>query len=740
MSSFHEAPNPFPSIDEDQEELSLESVNRSELYQVPSFISSSEVGAGRLMRRESDHGDDGAEVLGDVEEYKVDSVDYQKARAADYTGTNVVPTSNPETGAIDHQTANISDEEWMPIAKARGWGPIAHIKKIGGTYGFHRVPGAGAAKRFNGFYMPPNMDVPSPSQMGFQIDGLVKVKNIVSNDETATLIIREENAKCLLIRPVFECMHQFGSYGINRMYTETFQGIDRMEWKQPDWMKDSRVQRKRIFDLTLPMSRSSAAFDAAGTGYIVGEGLTASVITQTLDILQQLQLGIRALEIPIAVNIANSEVWATWGVPNVPLARVLKDIDEFLSENQNEVIILAMKHTTLLDDNLATIDHELLDAGLGVLPGEKAHMLVAKYLEKYLALYDKLSTMSEPRQNPSVAELVSKKARVLYFWEGQQVLCLNYTQCQATPGWEVPSGNYSRFTFGKPYKLGTRPLGTGRSGSVVLEPACIMPSKESTAAFRPNSLYKKMLAFINATSGNETLSTVDTPCWLMDEPGPGLHEPNLLIELDAYLILDELQMHEKNTLLAGDKDIFTAGEPLSWRSGAERMNFNLLVWFFKKGNRDLFMRPNIISLEMIHPALIQRITEANQNRQDCGIALHCKDSGSCWAMTLAKGENGCIEENDAVSTLTDYANDELPLWAKALIALAVIVFASLLVVCCCCCCMNTYKMVKGARQKTEEQGLVAAADEAAAEELAEEVAQEPAESRQQAEEEGNLEF
>lgn len=685
----HAASDPFPHIDDD--DLVATAID----VEPQTLLSSNSLSAHRrLLRREvldsKGVGDDGP---GDLEEFDnfttpqiaPSNADRPLHAPAQQYSSDQPAASNEE--ASQTNASSVLPSVWMPLARAAGWAPLH--ESTGWMHhqgmGYHRMPGAGAARHFSGNNPPFNLDLPQAK--GIEHDGIIRIKVASGGDTTLELMTREENAKCLLVKPVFECMYDHGSYGINRLFTESWNDIIDMGWEQASWMDNPNVQRKRLFDLTLPMSRSSAAYDVAGSGYLVGQSVTASVVSQTLDIYQQLNLGVRALDVPIAVKIADNQLWATWGIPNILLTRVLKDIRQFLEENKHEVVILSARHATLLDDNVATIAHELLTPAAGVLPAEEIHMQVGRYLGEWLGIYENLVRLSEPRHNPVIQDMVSSQVRVMYFWEGQQVLCLNYTQCTLTPGWEQPSGLYSRFAFGQPYPIGTRPPGAGRRmGDIVIEPACIMQSMEATAAFRPNSMYKKLLAFINATSNNETVFTQQPGCWPQNSPGPGLHQPNLFIEADLYLILDEIQMTSKNGMLATEAEAFTYGEPLTWRSDAERLNFNLLVWFFKQGNRDMFMRPNLISLDMIQPSIIKRITEANQETIDCGMAMHCKDSGSCWAMSMKHSDkSSCIDEDDATKALYNHANNVLSIWLRLLIGL-IVAISILMCICCGCAC------------------------------------------------------
>merc|ERR1719158_1794768 len=52
---------------------------------------------------------------------------------------------------------------------------------------------------------------------------------------------------------------------------------------------------------------------------------------------------------------------------------------------------------------------------------------------------------------------------------------------------------------------------------------------------------------------------------------------------------------------------------------------------------------------------IIRIIEAQQKRPECGWAIYCKSSGSCWADTLLGAEDKCIPEKIVQQTLKEHA-------------------------------------------------------------------------------------
>merc|ERR1719401_1919605 len=94
--------------------------------------------------------------------------------------------------------------------------------------------------------------------------------------------------------------------------------------------------------------------------------------------------------------------------------------------------------------------------------GQMVHEAMYSQFEKMLGTYSTLSNVATggSLENPLVSKLVASNVRVIYFWEGQQVLCLDLAECSHTPGWEKGPAGYN-LAFGEPKALGERPMEPG---------------------------------------------------------------------------------------------------------------------------------------------------------------------------------------------------------------------------------------------------------------------------------------
>jgi len=169
--------------------------------------------------------------------------------------------------------------------------------------------------------------------------GLVHVKDEITM-EGQRLQAEERNAACLdeQNRPITECMEKYGSYGIRRLYTESFHSMVQMGWERADWMADMEVQNQHLFQLTLPMTHLSGS-------YKVENGQPTAQM-QKLRISQQLRLGVRALDLPVVVSAEGILQTASDKYLTEKLDTVLLDVKRFLETHENEVVFLFLrKHT-----------------------------------------------------------------------------------------------------------------------------------------------------------------------------------------------------------------------------------------------------------------------------------------------------------------------------------------------------------------------------------------------------------
>merc|ERR1740138_1860489 len=129
---------------------------------------------------------------------------------------------------------------------------------------------------------------------------------------------------------------------------------------------------------------------------------------------------------------------------------------------------------------------------------------------------------------------------------------------------------------------------------------------------------------------------------------------------DGYVTFTEEEESVQAERMRGVKAIYTRGEGYTARTDSERANYLLLTWFLKKANQELFTKPNIILFEFVGSAAVPilRIIEAMQSRPECGYAIYCKDTGSCWADTMLGAEDKCISEDDVLKKLQEHADGE----------------------------------------------------------------------------------
>jgi len=386
------------------------------------------------------------------------------------------------------------------------------------------------------------------------------------------------------------------------------------------------------------------------------------VVSQNLDFHQQLQLGVRLFDVRVAYSAEAKLVYISHGALMIPLATALKDMRKFLDQHEREVIVLDMHE----DENAEKLHLTPLveeDASIARVPGELVHEVVACEMKDMLANYKTLSELPEGGNgsagNPTIGALTDAGVRVVYFWNSQQVLCTNFTDCLQTPGWHPPAREEGFvFAFGPPYEIGKRKNTTvGNLPAKIVEPGCHTHSSFFTKDATSEHLMSKLKHFAN----NMTDLTLEhrPACYPVGIPLPDIHSPTLWYTMDAFVTpSDKEQAAQAARMKNGVKAIYTRGEGFTARTEAERTSYLLLNWFLKINNREQFSKPNGIMMEFAGAgaASIIRIIEAQQGRPECGFAIYCKDSGSCWADTLLSKEDECLAEADVLQKLMDHAN------------------------------------------------------------------------------------
>jgi hypothetical protein len=542
-------------------------------------------------------------------------------------------------------------------------------------------------------------------------DGVVEIVAPASTDSEKTKL-EELTEECMQDLPTSECMEKFGSYGVRKLYTETWDNINKLGYTRPGWMSHPEVQKRRFFDITFPGTVSSGTFAITGEDAVTSGNTPFGIVSQNLDFYQQLQLGVRAFEIRVAYSTEAKLVYISHGALMMPFATALRDMRRFLEEHEREVIILDVKKDPNADVNHLQPLHEEETTPSRV-PGQLVHEAAACELKEMLATYAVLTQLpgNEQAENPTIGALTNIGAQVIYYWDTQQVLCTTFDECSTTYGWwPADSGNGMPFAFGAPYELGTRiNVVGGQTLAKIIEPGCLTHSTFYTQDDQPEMLLKKIKTFAKAQASKTAESR--PKCFPASAPFPAEHSPTIMYTVDGYVTSTPEEQNMQADRMRGVKAIYTRGEGYTARTDSERTNYLLLTWFFKKGNQELFTKPNLVLFEFAGSAAVPilRIIEAMQGRPECGYAIYCKDTGSCWADTMLGAEDKCIPEDDVLKKLEDHAEvqEDTTRWV---IYVTVVGVSFLVTVCACCCIVKMFQIMKGPRRDKEVEEPLAEAE------------------------------
>lgn len=495
--------------------------------------------------------------------------------------------------------------------------------------------------------------------------GKVQVARDVKTD--SELVKLEANVnECLMGQTLPDCWQKYGSYGIRRLYAEEYEDILYEGLVRPDWMEHPNVQKSKLFSLTLPGSHHSGAYtvqgeheDRVNNGY--------GVLTQNLNIAQQLEVGIRFFQFGIAWAIKAKRLYVSHGYLTIPLKVALQAINTFLKRHTSEVVVISLrKDMSILDYNsdveyLKVLQDEEKDPYR--IPGQTVHTEVMAVLGKLVATYERLLELppDESLENPSVAICQELDMRVFYFYEGQQVLCPDHDACEKTPGWTVNQDSRA-LPFGPPLKMGQRQEaedGVSSQKVRVIEPGCIFHSATVQPQDKPDQAAKSTKLF---TEKMQDFAKLRLPKCFHERSTPpsAAGEPPLFYVADAVVTRSKAKIIEEQEALKHSEYIFTRGEGFSVRSEAERVNFLVLANLLKPGFQNLVKNPNAIVFDFAAPILISRMIDAEQGRKDCGWAVYCKHSGSCWSRSLLRP----VVESDQGSSDSCYEEEYMETWIR----------------------------------------------------------------------------
>jgi len=325
--------------------------------------------------------------------------------------------------------------------------------------------------------------------------------------------------------------------------------------------------------------------------------------------------------------------------------------------------------------------------------------VVVDVLGEVLADYRKLASTYRPDrpgaediENPSISDLTQANARVIYFWEGQQVLCATMKKCLKTPGWKRaplanPDSPVANFAFGPPMPFGSREASdigfnftfevrnkTWNATDRVMEPLCMNPSNLFTGSEYPTQLLNKLRKFSDKIV--EVAARQAPFCYPAQTELPPLHAAPMLHRLDAWVDMRlELQQAFAELLLA-ERNLWVRGEALTARSTAERVNYMLLLWYFSRDNVETYTKANVIAMDYVHPVLLGRMIASQQEVPECGFVVSCRDSGSCFAQDLHAYDGRCEDLYNSGRFLTNYAEGCIFSWKLRFFIMSALFFVS----------------------------------------------------------------
>jgi len=544
-----------------------------------------------------------------------------------------------------------------------------------------------------------------------ETDGAVTVVDPADTDSEKTKL-EELTEECMQTQPTAECMEKYGSYGVRKLYTETWDNVNKLGYLRPGWMSHPKVQERHLFDLTFPGTVSSGTFAITGEDAVTAGAAPYGVVSQNLDFFQQLQLGVRAFEIRVAYSTEAKLVYISHGALMMPFATALRDIRRFLEEHEREVVVLDVRKDINADVNhLQPLNEE--EATPTRVPGQLVHEAAACELKEMLATYAVLSKLpgNEMAENPTIGALTDIGAQVVYYWDSQQVLCTSFEECQHISGWwPADTVNGMPFAFGPPFELGKRINAYGgRTLAKIIEPGCLTHSSFYTQDDQPEELLKKIKTFAKeqATKTEESRPK----CFPAAAAFPAEHQPTIMYTIDGFVTSSPEEQSIQADRMRGVKAIYTRGEGYTARTDAERVNYLLLTWFFKKSNHEVYTKPNVVLFEFAGSAAVPilRVIEAMQGRPECGYAIYCKDTGSCWANTLLGAEDKCHPEDEVLKALEEHAEgkEDTTRWV---LYVTVVGLSFLGTVCACCCIAKMIQIMKGPRKDKEVEEPLAEAE------------------------------
>lgn len=169
-----------------------------------------------------------------------------------------------------------------------------------------------------------------------------------------------------------------------------------------------------VLDFDHPISDSlwfRAASYAAGMFCCIGDTIRDWTITQENSVYEQLNRGIRYLDLRVNYSFSDDTFYTTHTFTEIQLERILEEVLRFLEENREEVIVLAAKPGWFDRQDLNLVEENRLIE------------IFQKYLGKYFATCTKDCRFDETM---SVAKMAERNQRVIFYFRGNFIHGKNY--------------------------------------------------------------------------------------------------------------------------------------------------------------------------------------------------------------------------------------------------------------------------------------------------------------------------
>jgi len=245
-----------------------------------------------------------------------------------------------------------------------------------------------------------------------------------------------------------------------------------------------------------------------------------------------------------------------------------------------------------------------------------------------------LSKISYNRENPMIRDLVEERARVVYFWQVQQVLCIDLSECKATPGWLRSEPTEAALPFGPGMAPGERArrMPESANDTVIIEPLCLVPQLSEQPSLDPHDTITSIRLW--RLSRGRMFAEQRPSCYPPDQAANSAML-GLVHQTGAFLRPTATNIRELQTPASSSNVSYSAAV----RIAAERLNVLMVLNFMEEWSKMRYITKNpLFAMDYVHPVFVQRLVEINQQLDKCGIDFQCTEIGRCSAKSYMKYE------------------------------------------------------------------------------------------------------